>query len=505
MSTEERIQNLAAFPRHDPNPVLEFAADGTLCYANEAARRFAISLGQETVASILPPETVAIVGQCLATGRNKTNLQSTVQNHTIAWSFIPIMASKTVHCYASDITERLNLEAQLRHSVKMEAVGQLAAGVAHDFNNILTIIQGHSALLLQSGTVSAQHEKSIGEISSAAVRAGKLINQLLMFSRKQVMQPRYANLNEIVNNLRPMLQGLVGEHVTYQFIPADDLPPLYVDLGMIEQVLVNLVLNSRDAMPQGGKLTVSTSYQTLDPVASVLNPEARPGRFVCLSVTDTGSGMDSVTLGHLFEPFFTTKETGKGTGLGLATVYGIMKQHEGWIAVESKVGAGTTFTLFLPDSGRNAEVVLPPPASADARPARLHMAQGEETILVVEDEPALRDLVVNILEFCGYRIYQAETGPAALAVWRQHRSEIKLLLTDMVMPGGMSGRQLAERLQEDTPDLRVIYTSGYSPGMAGKDIALLEGFNFLAKPYPPSRLAQVVRESLDGKAPTRKP
>jgi two-component system cell cycle sensor histidine kinase/response regulator CckA len=504
MKTKERIENLAQFPRHDPNPVLEFSADGTLSYSNDAARHLATSLGHDTVASILPPETVAIVGQCLATGRNKTNLQSTVQNHTIAWSFIPIPDTKTVHCYASDITERLNLEAQLRHSVKMEAVGQLAAGVAHDFNNILTIIQGHSALLLQADPLPPQHEKSIQQISSAAVRAGKLINQLLMFSRKQVMQPRYSNLNEIISNLGPMLQGLVGEHVAYQFFPADNLPPLYVDLGMIEQVLVNLVLNARDAMPRGGRLTLRTSQQTLDPVASVLNPEARPGHFVCLSVADTGSGMDATTLGHLFEPFFTTKETGKGTGLGLATIYGIMKQHEGWIVVDSKVGSGTTFTLFLPDSGQPSEVVVASPSTADARPARLNLAQGKETILVVEDEPALRDLVVNILEFCGYHIYQAETGPAAIAVWEKHRSEIKLLLTDMVMPGGMSGRQLAERLQEDTPDLRVIYTSGYSPGMAGKDIALLEGFNFLAKPYPPTRLAQVVRESLDGKAPARK-
>ncbi|HZM02568.1 MAG TPA: ATP-binding protein [Candidatus Saccharimonadales bacterium] len=505
MNSEERIQQLAAFPRNDPNPVLEFAADGTLTYANDAARHLAISLGQDAVASILPPETGAIVVQCLATGRNKTNMQSTVQHHTLAWSFIPINQSKTVHCYASDITERLNLEAQLRHSVKMEAVGQLAAGVAHDFNNILTIIQGHSALLLQSGGLPPQHEKSIHQISAAAVRAGKLINQLLMFSRKQVMQPRNANLNDIISNLSPMLQGLVGEHVTFQFFPSADLPPLYVDLGMMEQVLVNLVLNARDAMPRGGRLTLCTSQQTLDPVASVLNPEARPGRFVCLSVADTGSGMDSTTLSHLFEPFFTTKETGKGTGLGLATVYGIMKQHEGWISVDSHVGSGTTFTLFLPNSGQAVEAgspQAPVAAPSDARAAQLNMARGDETILVVEDEPALRDLVVNILEYCGYRIYQAQTGPDAVAVWEKHRSEIKLLLTDMVMPGGMSGRQLAERLQEDTPHLRVIYTSGYSPGMAGKDIALLEGFNFLAKPYPPSRLAQVVRESLDGKAPT---
>jgi CheY-like chemotaxis protein len=209
--------------------------------------------------------------------------------------------------------------------------------------------------------------------------------------------------------------------------------------------------------------------------------------------------MDAATLGHIFEPFFTTKDVGKGAGLGLATVYGIVKQHEGWIVVESHVGVGTTFTVFLPDAGKGPATLVPPPSSDTQTVARQSMARGTETILVAEDEPVLRELVVNILEFCGYRIYQAESGPAAVKVWEQHRGEIKLLLTDMVMPGGMSGRQLAERLQQDEPGLKVIYTSGYSPGMAGKDIALLEGFNFLAKPYPPRKLAQAVRESLDEK------
>jgi signal transduction histidine kinase/CheY-like chemotaxis protein len=507
MNTEERTQKLAAFTRNSPNPLLEFSADGTLAYFNEAARHLAMTLGHEAVASILPAESRTIVLQCLLTGESKTNLQTTVQKRTLAWSFIPIAESNTVHCHVNDITERLNLEVQLRHSVKMEAVGQLAAGVAHDFNNILTIIQGHADLLLQSHTLLAANEKSVRNISAAAQRAGKLIKQLLMFSRKQVMQPRHLNLNEIISNLTPMLQGLLGENIVLQFFPAPNLPALYIDVGMIEQVLLNLVINSRDAMPNGGRLTLNTSQQTLDPVALVLNPEARPGRFVCLTVTDTGCGMDAATLSHIFEPFFTTKEVGKGTGLGLATVYGIMKQHDGWIVVESHVGVGSTFTLFLPDTGKGT-------ASASQSAGQGHTTQiatrenmmtGNETILVAEDEPVLRELVVNILEFCGYRIYQAQTGPEAVKVWQEHRGEIKLLLTDMVMPGGMSGRQLAERLQQDEPGLKVIYTSGYSPGMAGKDIALLEGFNFLAKPYPPIKLAQVVRESLDGKPPNQTP
>jgi len=498
MNNEERTQKLAAFTRNSPNPLLEFSSDGSLAYYNEAMRRLALSLGFEAVADVLPPDSKEIVIQCLLTNDSKLNLQTTLQRRTLSWSFFPIAETTSVHCYVNDITERLTLEAQLRHSVKMDAVGQLAAGVAHDFNNILTIIQGHADLLLQSHVLEGGNEKSVKQISSAAQRAGKLIRQLLMFSRKQVMQPRVVNLNEVVTNLSPMLQGLLGEKVAYQFFPGPEMPAMYVDVGMIEQVLLNLVINARDAMPEGGRLTISTARQTLDPVAVVLNPEARPGSFVCLTVTDTGCGMDPGTLGHLFEPFFTTKEVGKGTGLGLATVYGIMKQHEGWVVVESQVGVGSTFTLFFPDSGRGPAGTGKSGQSDTQTTTRQAMATGTETILVAEDEPVLRELVVNILEFCGYRIYQADTGPNAIKVWQEHRDEIKLLLTDMVMPGGMSGRQLAERLQKDDPHLKVIYTSGYSPGMAGKDIALLEGFNFLPKPYPPSRLAQVVREALDG-------
>jgi two-component system cell cycle sensor histidine kinase/response regulator CckA len=288
----------------------------------------------------------------------------------------------------------------------------------------------------------------------------------------------------------------------FEFKDAPDLPSLSVDVGMIEQVLVNLVINARDAMRGGGRLLLTTSQQVLEPVASVVNPEARPGHFVCLTVADTGSGMDAHTLSHMFEPFFTTKEPGKGTGLGLATVYGIIKQHQGWVVVDSQVGSGTTFTFFLPSGRKPAEAAPLAQAQAQAQAlAQSGMSLGDETILVVEDEPALRELVVNVLELCGYRILQACTGVEALKVWEKHKDEIDLLLTDMVMPEGISGRQLAERLQAQDPGLKVIYTSGYSPGMAGKDIALLEGFNFLAKPYPPSRLALVVRECLDGKRP----
>jgi two-component system, cell cycle sensor histidine kinase and response regulator CckA len=498
MKPEEQTERLAAFPMTNPNPVLEFAADGAMTYCNEAGRRLAASLEAESAAAIVPSDARAIILECLASGESRMNLQTTLQRRTISWSFIPVVGSKIVHCYGNDITERLNLEAQLRHSVKMEAVGQLAAGVAHDFNNILTIIQGHAELLSQTPELATKNEKSIRQIAVAAERASQLINQLLMFSRKQVMQQRQVNLNEIIQHISPMLHGLVGEHVVFEFNSAPNLPSLCVDVGMMEQVLVNLVINARDAMRRGGRLVLTTSQQLLEPVASVLNPEARPGHFVCLSVADTGCGMDANTLNHLFEPFFTTKEPGKGTGLGLATIYGIVKQHKGWVLVDSQMDKGSTFTIFLPAGDKPADAAQSAEAQKPASSLSA-MAQGDETILVVEDEAALRELVVNVLEICGYRIYQARTGVEALRVWEKHKSEIDLLLTDMVMPEGMSGRQLAERLQAEDPALKVIYTSGYSPGMAGKDIALLEGFNFLAKPYPPSRLAHVVRDCLDGK------
>ncbi|HEV7928387.1 MAG TPA: ATP-binding protein [Verrucomicrobiae bacterium] len=491
MNPEERTQRLAAFPMTNPNPVLEFSSDCTMTYCNEAGRQLAASLGAKSPTAILPDNVEAIILECLLTGESCMNLQTTTQDRTMSWSFIPVPGNRLVHCYGTDITERLNLEAQLRHSLKMEAVGQLAAGVAHDFNNILTIIQGHAAMLTQTPGLEPKCEASARQIASAAERASQLINRLLMFSRKQVMQQRHVNLNDIIENIRPMLQGLAGEHIAFEFRAAADLPALCADVGMIEQAVVNLVLNSRDAMRRGGRLVLTTSRRVLEPVATVLNPEARPGHFVCLTVADTGCGMNAATLSHMFEPFFTTKDPGQGTGLGLATVYGIIKQHQGWVMVESQPEQGSTFTIFLPSALKAA---APAP---DQIPSA--MSPGDETILVVEDEPALRELVVNILQLCGYRTFQAGSGPEALKVWAQRRSEIDLLLTDMVMPEGMSGGQLAEQLQAQDPGLKVIYTSGYSPGMAGKDIALLEGFNFLPKPYPPSRLAHMVRECLDAK------
>lgn len=487
---EKEIQKLAAFPRWNPNPVLEFSPDGKLTYCNDAAQALADSLKKTSPVEILPKDVEKIVAECLTNGTPKTNLQTSLNERTFGWSFIPILANKVVHCYATEITDRLNLEAQLRHSVKMEAVGQLAAGVAHDFNNILTVIQGHADLLLHKINADPESEIPLKQICLASERAGNLIRQLLMFSRKQVMQHRFLDLNEVISNLIQMLQRFMGEHIALEIHPASNLPSIYGDTGMIEQILMNLAVNARDAMPKGGRLIVRTSLRQFGKDLTRKNPEAREGCFVCLSVTDTGCGMDEKTLNRIFEPFFTTKEVGKGTGLGLATVYGIVKQHNGWVEVESEPQKGTTFTIYLPANENKSSPKI-------AIPSQLSAQGGQETILVVEDEPALRMLVVEILQLYGYRVYDAASGLLALNVWKEHQDKIDLLLTDMVMPDGISGRELAERLHKEKPALKVIYTSGYSPGMAGKDTALLTGFNFLPKPYPPSRLAEVVRACLN--------
>jgi two-component system cell cycle sensor histidine kinase/response regulator CckA len=495
MRAENEIQKLAAFPRFNPNPILAFAADGALTYFNSAAREMAKSLGKEHPSEILPPNTSEIVRACLATGQNKLSLETVIRSRRLVWSFFPIVAAQVVHCYAEDITDRLNLEEQLRQSQKMESVGQLAAGVAHDFNNILTIIQGHTGLLLSNASFPREVIDSMNQVSVAAGRAANLTRQLLTFSRKQIMQPQRLDLNEVISNVAKMLHRLLGEHIAMQFNYSPNLPAINADAGMIEQVIVNLAVNARDAMPKGGSLTISARPLDIDKTYASQHPDARAGRFVCLSVSDTGCGIDPATLSRIFEPFFTTKEVGKGTGLGLATVYGIVKQHAGWIEVDSKVGQGTVFKIFLPACLKSGDVTSEPPS-----PQR-KVRGGTETILVVEDEPALRELVRVILQRYGYTVLEAASGVHALNVWKQHADEIDLLLTDMMMPDGIMGKELAEKLRADKPGLKVIYTSGYSVDAVGQHFMLREGVNFLQKPYHPPTLAQAVRDGLDGRAP----
>jgi two-component system, cell cycle sensor histidine kinase and response regulator CckA len=389
-----------------------------------------------------------------------------------------------------DITARLALEEQLRQSQKMESIGQLAAGVAHDINNILTIIQGHAGLLLNMVSQDADVVKSLKQISAASERAAGFIRHLLMFSRKQVYRTKILDLNNVMHNLEYMLPRMLGEHITLQTRCGPDLPRIAADIAMVEQIIMNLVVNARDAMPKGGQLFIETSAQEVDVAYVLLHPEAHAGRFVSLTVTDTGCGMERSVLQRIFEPFFTTKEVGKGTGLGLATVYGIVKQHHGWIEVQSKVGAGTTFKVLFPVAGDAGHLSISSPSESEL------VQGGPETILLVEDEKDLLDLMREVLQQYKYRILTASCGTEALQIWEEHQGQIDLLLTDMIMPGGMTGDELAAEMKRRKPNLKIIYASGYTSAFVGRDFGR-EDVAFLAKPYQPQQVAQLIRDTLD--------
>ena len=387
--------------------------------------------------------------------------------------------------------DHLSLEEQLRQSQKMESVGQLAAGVAHDFNNMLTIIQGHSSALLSKESLPADLLDPIQAVYFAAERAAGLTRQLLMFSRRNIMQPKPLNLFETVGNMSDMLGRLLGETVTLQFHAPSQLPSVQADSGMIEQVVMNLAVNARDAMPDGGTLRIEIEPVAVDAAYAERRPDARVGCFVRLRMADSGAGMDSATLGRIFEPFFTTKEVGKGTGLGLATVYGIVKQHDGWIEVNSEPGKGATFDVFFP-AGDPLAAQVKTEGSADT-PVR----GGKETILIVEDELVLREMARDILRDYGYRLLEASSGREALEIWQNASGEIDLLLTDMVMPEGISGVALAERLLSDRPGLKIIFTSGYSTTEINAELLSRSQARFLQKPYSHTTLARTVRDCLD--------
>jgi hypothetical protein len=392
-----------------------------------------------------------------------------------------------------DITERLALESQLRQSQKMDCIGQLAAGVAHDINNILTIIQGHAGILLNSMPPDGDAVRSLKQISAASERAAGFIRHLLTFSRKQVFQTKILNLNTVLRNLENMLPRMLGEQITLETCYCPGLPPIAADTSMIEQIVMNIMVNSRDAMPKGGRLLVATSAIEINAAHVRQNPEARTGGFICLTVTDTGCGMEHKVLQRIFEPFFTTKAVGEGTGIGLATVYGIVKQHHGWAEVESEVGVGTTFKIFLPAVHDETAVT---PAAA---PKSETIYGGKETILIVEDEINLLELVRKVLERYQYHILVASSGAEALRVWNEHKGRIDLLLTDMIIPGGMSGSDLATELKKRQPGLKVIFTSGYNSELVGKDFG--QGNSaFLPKPYQPQQVARMVRDAFGATA-----
>ena len=390
----------------------------------------------------------------------------------------------------ADITERRRLEAQLLQSQKMEGIGQLAGGVAHDFNNILSVIQMQAGLLKDGGELSSDQEAFADEIMATVQRAATLTRQLLLFSRREVFQPRDLDLNESVSHMTKMLQRILGETIQMELKLGP--PPMFVhgDPGMIDQILMNLTVNARDAMPNGGRLIIETAAVEFDDLAASLSLNGRPGSFICLTVSDSGCGIAADILPKIFEPFFTTKEPGKGTGLGLATVFGIVQQHKGWISVYSEPPNGASFRIYLPQLAGD-------PARSPSRPDPREMRRGKETILLAEDDPVLCVSIHRALARLGYTVIEARSAARALEIWKKNSDQVDLLLTDLVMPGGMTGKELGHLILKENPKLKVIYMSGYSAEIAGRDFQLEEGFNFLVKPFQFEKLAAAIRARLD--------
>jgi PAS domain S-box-containing protein len=398
---------------------------------------------------------------------------------------------------AQDVTERVALEERLRQSQKMEAVGRLAGGVAHDFNNLLTVILGYSQIVAEGVPPGSRLADSTAQIKSAADRASGITRQLLAFSRKQVLSPRVINLNDIMLNLDSLLRRLIGEDIEVLTAPSTDLGSVKADPGQIEQVLMNLALNARDAMPTGGKLTLETSNELLDESYAQRHQPAEPGRYVMLAVTDTGHGMSPETQARIFEPFYTTKEVGKGTGLGLSMVYGIVKQSGGYIWVYSEPDRGTTFKIYLPRVDQPAEGV-------STRSGPKSVQRGTETILLVEDDPQLRQLSSSVLAHCGYKVLVASGPEEGIEICMANHRDISLLVTDVVMPR-MNGRQLAEQIQRASPKVKVLYISGYTSNAIVHYGVLDPGLSFLPKPFTLSALIAKVREVLDSEPAQGKP
>jgi two-component system cell cycle sensor histidine kinase/response regulator CckA len=392
-----------------------------------------------------------------------------------------------------DITRRKLLEEEVRQAQKMEAFGQLAGGVAHDFNNILGVILGSTDILLGGVAAADPRCGRVAEIRDAAERGAALTRQLLAFSRKQVLRPRVVDLGTVVSGIEPMLRRLIGEDIQLEAAREDHQRPIYADSGQLEQIILNFAINARDAMPTGGRLVIATANADLDNAYAVLHPGVQPGRYASLSVSDTGVGMDCATIAHVFEPFFTTKAPGKGTGLGLATVYGIVQQSGGHIAVYSEPGRGSTFKVYLPEASEcpAQEEPMRPTRSRDAAPRG-----AGETVLVVEDDGAMREITRDLLEEAGYAVFEAASPGRAISLARRHGG-LDLLLSDVVLPD-MPGPELARRVRAFSPRIRVLFMSGYPAQVVGHHELLEPGTPFLEKPFSAGALMRIVRQTLDG-------
>lgn len=439
-------------------------------------------------ASLANANLLAAPGEAKTTFENRFRCRDG-SYRSLLWNAAAVPSQGLIYAIARDVTDQKRLEEQYRQSQKMEAIGRLAGGVAHDFNNLLTVILGYSEIAARTLYSADPMFTMIQEIKKAAERAELLTRRLLAFSRKQILQPDILDLNALLADTRTMLGRLIGEDVEFSLNPGRDLWPIKADRGQLEQVVMNLAINARDAMPSGGQLTIETANVILDEKYLANNPDARPGEHVMLSVRDTGCGMDAATKARIFEPFFTTKGPDRGTGLGLATVYGIVKQSGGHVEVLSQPNEGATFKIYLP---RAQQGLL----SSKSQTALDKSPSGDETVLLVEDEDAVRSLTRLALQRKGYRVLEARHGEEALMIAKEHKGPIDLLLTDLVMPR-LGGRQLAEQLLQTHPRLKVLYVSGYMDDAIIRQGLMTASTAFLQKPFSPEALAHKVREVLD--------
>lgn len=502
---ETQIKKLSSAVEQSPVGIIIADASGAIEYVNPRFTRMSGYALEEVQghnmnvlkADSISPEEFARLWETGAQGREwHGEFRSRKKNGELYWEFAsvsPVVNSEGQITHflmvEEDITDRKKLEEQLRQSQKLESIGQLAGGVAHDFNNILVAMMMHLGFLQKTPGLNAEARDRVEDLMTDTRRAASLTRQLLMFSRRSVLEVKVLSVNELVKNLLKMLGRLIGEHIRLRFEPKDGLPLVEVDPGMLEQVLVNLAVNARDAMPKGGDLSIRTNTVVIGSNEGEVVGEKQAGTYVCLTVADTGCGMDESVRNRVFEPFFTTKELGKGTGLGLATAHGIVAQHKGWMEVESSPGLGAEFRVYLPVSCKSP--------STPVERLKTDQLAGDETILLAEDDAHMRIMVAKSLRSRGYRVIEAGTGREALDAWSSHRAEVDLLFTDMLMPDGMTGLDLALQLKREKPGVKAIISSGYSLEQLGIKNAADCGFTYLSKPYLPDELARAVRDCLD--------
>ncbi len=495
--------------------IIRMDSNGTILFFNEFAQRFFgyaenEIIGRNAVGTIVP-ESESSGRDLRALVRDitrNTDLYAINENENmrrdgervwVAWTNREVVGANPdapeFLCVGQDVTarkraemDRDKMEVQLRQAQKMEAVGQLAGGIAHDFNNLLQVILGYMDFLKVDVRGNPDQEEAVEAVAQAAERAADLTRQLLAFSRRQIIQPVNLNLNDLISGVLKIIRRVIGENIDLQYVPGERLGTVHVDKGQMEQILMNLCVNARDAMPQGGTLTIETENVFIGRAYCLEHPWATEGRYVLLSVTDTGVGMDELTRAQAFEPFFTTKGLGEGTGLGLATVYGIVKQHNGLIHVYSEPDKGTSFKVYIPIVERHAEDV--------GTKVETRAAGGSETILVAEDEEGVRKVVCRILESAGYAVLEAAHGEEALRLFEAHADTIDMVLLDVIMPK-VGGREVMDRIQAKNPEVRFLFSSGYSENAIHTNFVAKDGLRFIMKPYSKSSLLHAVRETLD--------